>query len=190
MKTLYNILLICLFSLTLFSCKEEMVDQIQTASIKGKVVKRGTNSPLANVKITTSPSTNTVFTGTDGTFEIIDIPTGDYSVKAEVSGYLNNFQSANLKNPSQIVNIVFEMEDDESLNTAPSIPELISPIDNAENQQLSVQLSWKSTDPDSLDVLKYKLVVKNNLNTNILEVKDLETTTYTLENLNYGESYF
>ena len=190
MKTLYNILLICLFSLTLFSCKEEMVDQIQTASIKGKVVKRGTNSPLANVKITTSPSTNTVFTGTDGTFEILDIPTGDYSVKAEVSGYLNNFQSANLKNPSQIVNIVFEMEDDESLNTAPSIPELISPIDNAENQQLSVQLSWKSNDPDSLDILKYKLVVKNNLNTNILEVKDLETTTYTLENLNYGVSYF
>lgn len=190
MKTLYKILIVALFSLILFSCKEEMVDQIQTASIKGKVVKKGTNSPLANVKITTSPSTNTVFSGTDGSFEIIDIPTGDYSVKAEVTGYLSNFQSANLKNPSQVVGIVFEMEDDESLNTAPSIPELISPIDNAENQQLSVQLSWKSTDPDSLDVLKYKLVVKNNLNTNVITVNDLETTTYTLENLTYGASYF
>ena len=190
MKTLYTILIICLFSLTLFSCKEEVVDQVQTATIKGKVVKRGTNAPLANVKITTSPSTNTVFTGTDGTFEITEVPVGDYSVKAESSGYLNNFQSANLKNSGQVVNIVFEMEDDESLNTAPSIPELINPVDNAINQPLTVQLSWKSTDPDSLDVLKYRLIVKNNLNTNILEVKDLEKTTYTLENLNYGVSYF
>ena len=190
MKTLIKIVTIFLFSICLIACKEEMVDQIQTASIKGKVVKRGTNSPLANVKITTSPSTNTVFSGTDGSFEILDIPTGDYSVKAEVSGYLSNFQAANLKNPSQVVSIVFEMDDDESLNTAPSIPELITPIDNAENQPLTVQLSWKATDPDSLDVLKYKLIVKNNLNTNVLEVNDLETTTYTLENLNYGVSYF
>lgn len=190
MKTLYNLLLICFFSLTLFSCREEMVDQVQTASIKGKVVKRGTNSPLANVKITTSPSTNTVFTGTDGSFELIDIPTGDYSVKAELSGYLNNFQAANLKNPAQVVNIVFEMEDDESLNSPPGIPELLSPTDNAVNQPLTVQLTWKASDPDSLDVLKYKLIVKNNFNATVLQVNDLEETTYTLENLTYGVSYF
>jgi len=190
MKNLYKILCISLTLLLLFSCKEELVDQIQTATIKGKVVRRGINTPLANVKITTSPTTNTIFSGTDGTFEIIDVPIGDYSVKAEVSGYLNNFQSANLKNSEQIVNIVFEMEDDESLNTQPSIPELLSPVDNAIKQPLTVQLTWKSTDPDSLDILKYKLIVKNNLNTNVLEINDLETTTYTLENLEYGVSYF
>lgn len=190
MKTLYKILILCIFSLTIISCREEIVDQVQTASVKGKVVKRGTNTPLANVKITTSPSTNTVFTGTDGSFEITDIPTGDYSVKAEVSGYLSNFQSANLKNPGQVVSIVFEMEDDKSLNSSPSIPELITPTDNAENLPLTVQLTWKATDPDSLDVLKYKLIVKNNLNTNVIQVNDLLTTTYTLENLNYGVSYF
>ena len=163
MITLYTYLLIGLFSLTLFSCKEEIVDQVQTGSIKGKVVTRGTNTPLKNVKITTSPSTNTVFTAADGSFEITEVPMGDYSVKAEVSGYLNNFQSANLKNSGQVVTLAFEMDDDESLNTAPSIPELLSPTDNAENQPLTVQLSWKSTDPDSLDVLKYRLIVKNNL---------------------------
>ena len=190
MKTLYTYLLIGLFSLTIFSCKEEIVDQVQTGSIKGKVVTRGTNTPLKNVKITTSPSTNTVFTAADGSFEITEVPMGDYSVKAEVSGYLNNFQSANLKNSGQVVTLAFEMDDDESLNTAPSIPELLSPSDNAENQPLTVQLSWKSTDPDSLDVLNYRLIVKNNFNTNVLEVKDLEVTTYTLENLVYGASYF
>lgn len=190
MKTIIKILVFSILLLTVFSCKEELVDQIETATIKGKVVKRGTNTPLANVKITTSPSTNTVFTESDGSFEITDVPTGDYSVKAEVSGYLANYQSANLKNPAQIVNIVFEMDDDTSLNTPPSIPQLISPIDNAEGQPLSVQLSWSSTDPDSLDVIRYKLIVKNNFSNDVLEISDLEETTYTLENLKYGASYF
>ncbi len=111
MKTIIKILVFSILLLTVFSCKEELVDQIETATIKGKVVKRGTNTPLANVKITTSPSTNTVFTESDGSFEITDVPTGDYSVKAEVSGYLANYQSANLKNPAQIVNVVFEMDE-------------------------------------------------------------------------------
>ena len=179
-----------LFALTLFSCKEELVDQVQTGTIKGKVVKRGSNDPLSNVKITTSPSSSTVFTESDGSFEITEVPLGDYSVKAEISGYLNNFQAANLKNTEQVVSLAFEMDDDESLNTPPSIPELLSPTDNAENQPLSVQLSWKSTDPDTLDVLKYRLIVKNNLNTDVLEIKDLEETTYTLSDLDYGVSYF
>ena len=190
MRTRYIFLYITLISLTLFSCKEELVDQVQTGIIKGKVVKRGNNASLSNVKITTSPTTNTVFTSADGSFEITDVPLGDYSVKAEVSGYLNNFQSANLKNPGQMVTITFEMDDDESLNTPPSIPELLSPKDNAVDQPLTVQLSWRSTDPDSLDVLKYKLIIKNNLNTNVLQINDLKETTYTLANLNYGVSYF
>ena len=174
MRTRYIFLYITLISLTLFSCKEELVDQVQTGIIKGKVVKRGNNASLSNVKITTSPTTNTVFTSADGSFEITDVPLGDYSVKAEVSGYLNNFQSANLKNPGQMVTITFEMDDDESLNTPPSIPELLSPKDNAVDQPLTVQLSWRSTDPDSLDVLKYKLIIKNNLNTNVLQINDLK----------------
>ncbi len=190
MKTLYKILFISLISLLVFSCKEEQVDQVQVGVIKGKVVRRGTNDPLANAKITTSPTTNTIFTGADGSFEIKDVPIGNYSVKAEVSGYLNNFQSANLKNPGQVVTIAFEMDDDESLNTPPSIPELLSPVDNAQDQPLSVQLSWKSTDPDTLDVIKYRLIVKNNLNTDVLEVKDLKEMTYTLDSLAYGVSYF
>ncbi len=190
MKTLLKIILVSLLTLLLFSCKEELVDQVQTGVIKGKVVRRGSNDPLANAKITTAPTTNTVFTAADGTFEITDVPVGNYSVKAEISGYLNNFQAANVQNSAQVITVVFEMDDDTSLNTAPSIPELLSPIDNAENQPLTVELSWKSTDPDSLDVLKYRLIVKNNLNQNILEVNDLEETTYTLENLNYGVSYF
>lgn len=190
MKTIIKISLLFIFSLFLISCNEELVEQTKTGILKGKVVKRGTNEPLANVKIFTTPTTQTVFSAADGTFEISEMPIGNYSVKAELSGYLTNFLSVNMQDQSQLVTIVFEMEDDESLNSPPTVPNLITPTDNSENQPLSVELTWNATDPDSLDVLKYRLIVKNNLNTDILEVKDLLVNHYTLKDLKYGVSYF
>lgn len=70
MKTIIKITVFIIFSIFLFSCNEELVEQTQTGILKGKVVRRGSNEPLANVKIFTSPTTKTVFSGTDGTFEI------------------------------------------------------------------------------------------------------------------------
>lgn len=39
----------------LLSCNEELVEQAQSGILKGKVVKRGTNVPLGNVKILLHP---------------------------------------------------------------------------------------------------------------------------------------
>lgn len=190
MKTLIKILSIFILFFCLFSCNEDLVEQAQTGILKGKVVKRGSNVPLANVKIFTNPTTQTVLSGTDGTFEIASMPVGNYSVKAELSGYITSFQSVNMQNQNQVVTVVFEMNDDTSLNSPPSTPQLLSPIDNAVNQPLSVELTWSATDPDTADVLKYSLTIKNNLDTNVIQVNDLKVNHYTLSNLKFGVSYF
>lgn len=190
MKTLLKILSIFIFSLCLFSCDEDLVNQAQTGILKGKVVKRGTNEPISNVKIFTAPTTKTVFSGTDGTFEISEMPVGNYSVKAELSGYVTNFQGVNIQNQNQVVTVVFEMDDDESLNSPPTTPQLLSPVDNAVNQPLNVELTWNATDADTIDVLKYSLTIKNNLDTNVIQVNDLTAKHYTLSNLKFGVSYF
>ena len=155
MKSILNIFLVIFCSLVLFSCSEELVDKVQTGSLKGIVVKKGTNQPLKNVKIFTTPSTETIFTKDDGSFQIDNIPLGDYSVKAELNGYLTSFQGVTLKTAGQVDSVVLELADDKSKNTPPSAPVLLSPVDNAVNQPLSVDLSWTSTDADSTDVLKY-----------------------------------
>lgn len=190
MKTIFRILSILLFSIFLFSCNEDLIEQAQSGTLRGKVVKRGTNVPIENVKIFTAPTTETVFSGTDGTFEIPNMPVGNYSVKAELSGYLTTFQAVNIQKKDQIVTIVFELDDDTSLNTAPTTPQLLSPTDNSVNQPLTVELTWNSTDPDADDVLKYNLTIKNNLDTNVVQVNDLTTNHYTLSNLKFGVSYF
>ncbi|MDH6252759.1 TolB protein [Chryseobacterium sp. H1D6B] len=190
MKNLMKILSIFILFFLLLSCNEDLVDQVQTGVIRGKVVKKGTNEPLANVKIYTTPSTQTLFSNKDGSFEITGVPIGDYSVKAELTGYLTTFQGVNLQTKNQAVTVVFEMNDDASLNSPPTTPLLISPVDNSVNQPLSVELTWSSTDPDKDDILKYNITIKNNLDTNVIQVNDLLVNHYTLPNLKFGVSYF
>lgn len=189
MRTIIIYLSLCL-TFFLHSCAEETVEMSQKGSIKGKVIKKGTNQPLANVKIVTSPTTETVFTGADGSFLIENVPIGDYSIKSDVSGYLPTFQGISLKSKDQIVSVVFELSDDNSLNSPPTTPILISPIDNAVDQPISVTLSWNATDPDPSDTLKYHLIVKNSINNNVLEFSNLTAKTHTLNNLSYGASYY
>lgn len=174
----------------LTSCSEDLVEKVQVGTLKGIVIKKGTNQPIKNAKVFTTPSTETVFSKEDGSFIIENIPLGDYSVRAELTGYLTTFQGINLKNTNQVVSIVFEMSDDDSLNSSPSVPVLLSPVDDAVDQPLSIDLTWDCNDADSLDVLKYTLVVKNDFDANVITVKDLEEKHYFLENLKFGVTYY
>ena len=191
MKTLYNILFLFILFFFCHSCSEDLVGKITTGTITGKVVKKGTNTPIANVKIYTSPTTQTVFSGTDGTFKLENVPLGDYSVKAELTGYLASFQGVNLKTENA-VSVVFELSDDNSLNSPPSIPQLLTPADTSVDQPTSVTLTWSCTDPDPGDSLKlkFKLIVKNSLNNTVFEKSDIKTKSYVLDNLNFGVTYF
>lgn len=189
LKSYLIILKLFIFCFSVVNCSEDVVDVGNRAILKGIIVKHRTNEPLANVKISTSPTTNTVFSASDGSFEITDMPIGDYSVKAELQGYLNEIIGVNFIDHGQVVNIVFEMKDDNSLNSPPSVPELLTPADNSIDHALSVNLTWNATDPDN-DSIIYKLIVKNNKNDDIMTIHDITTKNYTLENLNYGTAYF
>lgn len=191
MKTLLYSLLGSLLFLFCISCREELVGKVTTGTITGKVVQKGTNTPLANVKIYTSPTTQTVFTKTDGTFILENIPLGDYSLKAELTGYLSTFQGVNVKTQDGI-SVVFELSDDDSLNSPPSIPILLTPLDQSVDQPTSVNLTWSCTDPDPGDSLKlkFKIIVKNSLNNIIFEKENIKVKNYVLDNLIFGVTYF
>ena len=191
MKNLIYIFLGTLLFLTCISCREDLVGKVTMGTITGKVVQKGTNTPIPNVKIYSSPTTQTVFSKPDGTFILEKLPLGDYSVKAELTGYLATFQSVNLKTEGG-VSIVFELSDDDSLNSPPNVPELLTPADQSENQPTSVNLSWIGTDPDPADSLKlkFKIIVKNSLNNTVFQKENIKTKNYVLDNLLFGVTYF
>ncbi len=186
MKTFY---IFSILSLFILSCSEDLLDGTEQGTLRGSVRLELSNEPLANVKITTTPSTLTVYTDEEGNFEILNsLPLGDYSVKAELSGYVTEIESVTISQLDQTVSIVFEMVTDETLNQPPTTPVLISPENLATNLPNEVLLKWSSSDVDQ-DTLTYRVLVTNNTTNEQQEFEELEEDTLLLEELQFGTTY-
>ena len=184
-----NLLLFSILTIFLFGCSEDLLDGTEKGTLKGTVRLDLTNEPLANVKITTTPSTLTVFSDEEGNFEIVEsMPMGDYSVKAELNGYVTEVEPVSITDIDQTVTIVFEMITDETLNQPPTTPVLISPENLATNVPNDVTLQWESTDVDE-DTLMYRVLLTNNTTNELTEFPELEESFLDLTNLDFGTTY-
>ncbi|UMB61865.1 carboxypeptidase regulatory-like domain-containing protein [Lutibacter sp. A80] len=181
--------LICILSLAFFiNCSEDTTDYIGEGTITGRVVEADSFDPIENAKITISPTGNTVFTDLEGYFIMANIEEGEYSVSATKEEYLTSFEAATVIEDSE-VNVIFELQDNNTLNKPPSAPQLITPEDGSEDLELSVELVWSSEDPDE-DDLSYRLEIKNDIDNNTILIESLIDTTYVISNLKYGVKYF
>lgn len=190
MKKSLNIL-ICCFVVILFagSCSEEGIDDNSgIGTLEGMVVKAEGNTPLENVKITTSPASTTVFTDEEGKFIIEEIPAGTYSVQASLDEYQTAFKPARITH-GLVSNVVFELEVSTINNLPPSIPILITPEDNSVVDSTSVEFVWSAQDPEN-DDLTYTLELRNDLDNEIEVFESIEDTTYVHTSLRIGAKYF
>lgn len=184
-----KILFLSIFSILLLGCSEDLLDNDAKGTLKGTSRLDLSNEPLANVKITTTPSTLTVYSDEEGNFEIFEsLPVGDYSVRAELDGYVTEVEAISITQFDQTVSIVFEMVTDETLNQPPTAPELISPEHLATNQPNDLTLKWSSSDVDQ-DSLTYRVILSDNLTNTEIEFSDIEVDTLALENLHFGTTY-
>ena len=171
------------------SCSEDVIDGNARGTVTGSVRIESSNEPLENVKISTTPASITVFTNAEGDFEILDnLPLGDYSVRAELKGYVTEYQSITIKEFDQKVHIVFEMVTDESLNSPPTVPKLIAPNNLATDLTNNVELEWESSDPDG-DELIYKLIFTDNRTNDRTVIPNLSTTKILMTDLDFGTTY-
>ena len=185
-KTIYIVLV--LFLSIIISCGEDTIDLVGVGTITGRVVEAKSFNPIENAKVGISPSNNTVFTDVDGYFRMEDVESGDYSVSATKEGFLTAFEPATVTIDLE-VNVIFEMNVETALNRPPSTPELITPEDGTDEQELAVELIWSSKDPDE-DVITYRIEIKNDYNDDIIRVENLIDTTYVVSDLKYGTKYF
>jgi len=183
-------ILIIIISAIFASCSENKVaTSVSVGSISGKVVKATNFAPIDSALVTITPSNNTVFTNAKGEFKFSDVAVGDYSVSATKRGFRERFKGASITEGKSI-NLILDLEVENSGNRPPSAPVLISPVDKSINQKLTLALQWStSVDPDN-DTVNYDLEVRNDKNNNIISVASLKDTTYTLSNLSYGVKYF
>lgn len=187
MKTIHLIYILAFFSL--IGCSEDLLDGNEKGTLRGSVRLELSNEPLANVKITTTPSTLTVYSNEDGFFEISEaMPIGDYSVKAELNGYITEVKAISLTQYDQTVSVDFQMITDETLNRPPSTPVLISPTNLADNQLNNLILKWSSTDEDE-DSLSYRVLLSDNFTNSQTEFTDILADTLHLNQLQFGATY-
>ncbi len=187
MKTFKKILGVCAILALCFSCSEDPISQNGFGDVTGTVVLAGDNTPLANVKITTSPVSNTVFTSEGGLFLLRDIPAGEYAIQADLDGYITSFEAANVIDGRE-VNVVFELVESTANNRPPEEPVLDTPEDGATDLGSSIDFIWSSTDPDDDDIF-YTLEVRNTATDEILLIETEKDTMVTVENLRIGTTY-
>lgn len=177
-----------LFFVFIISCNEDRINENDLGSITGKVVVKGSNVPLKNVRISTSPVTSTVFSDSTGSFVIENVPAGEYSVGARLDEYLATFEPATVVF-NKPVNVIFEMELSTANNKPPSTPVLISPVENSILSVPKATFVWSSIDPEK-DPLTFKLELRNDKNEDVLTFENLRDSIYVYEELMLGTQYF
>lgn len=185
----YIKIIILLFTYFLcFSCTEEAFEENGVGAISGKVVEAITFVPLANAKVSSSPNSGVVYTDSLGNFTLENIPIGDYAFEARKDNYITKFEGSTI-HLDQTTELIFELVPKEEENFPPNTPILISPNDNVIDQPLSITLSWSCEDLEN-DELIYKVTLRNDVNSDVIEYESITDTTFVLTNLNYSTKYY
>ena len=185
-NSIFILVIVLIFS----SCSEEKIDGSSEVygTITGKVVSSDSFIPIENVKVFSSPTSSTVFTDAEGKFTISNIKIGEYSLQAQMDGYLSKFESVTVsKNLTS--EVVFELTKNTGTNVPPTEPSLVAPLDNALGQNLTTKLEWNSTDVNN-DILTYEVTVRNDKNSIVGVFSGIKVKELFLTNLSYGTKYF
>ena len=172
----------------LFSCSEEKITGEDFGIVEGKVVSAVTFLPLANVKVFSNPNSSIVFTDEKGKFSISGVKIGQYSFEAQKEGYITKYEPATV-NINNATNIVFELKLSTTNNKPPTAPILVTPKDNAQNQNLELNLIWTSSDPEK-DSLTYDITLRKDSNSDIVVYSKITKPNFSLKNLTYSTKYY
>lgn len=188
MKSLTAYIFLLSSLIFVLSCSEDRFDENALGSITGKVVIKGSNLPLENVRISTNPVTSTVFTDEEGNFIIGNVPAGEYAVGARLDEYLATFEPVTVV-LNTTANVIFELELSNANNKPPKSPVLINPAENEIVTNTEVTFIWSASDPEN-DPLTFTLELRNDRNEEVLRFNEISDTTYVYSELMRGTQYF
>lgn len=172
----------------LMSCSEEQLEDTGTGKIKGRVVDVRAYTGIENARVSSNPTTSTVYTDKDGYFTIENVPAGKYAFQAQKDGFIARFVPATIEKDIEI-EVIFELEVSTATNKPPEIPVLTAPADNVTGQALSLDLTWTAKDPEG-DPLTYTVTVKNGTTDEVKTYSDLKTTTLNIKDLSFSTKYY
>ncbi|MDX1642160.1 MAG: carboxypeptidase-like regulatory domain-containing protein, partial [Balneolaceae bacterium] len=100
--------------LMMSSCAKDAIDTETLGNIEGKIFNSDTEQPVSNVNITTTPPTNAILTNEAGSFSLVDVPTGSYSIQARKAGFEGNSVNISVREgKTSVANILLTPEPEE-----------------------------------------------------------------------------
>ena len=85
-----RLICIMLAGLLCTACADDIQEEVTVGRISGVVSDKNTGEPVATVSAVLSPGGNSTVTGSDGSFEFVDLAPGEYTVNINKEGYKGN----------------------------------------------------------------------------------------------------
>ncbi|GET28610.1 carboxypeptidase regulatory-like domain-containing protein [Prolixibacter sp. SD074] len=186
----FRLLLVIALLLSLWRCEEQPYDVVRYGSLEGVILSEYDDKPINGVKITTSPTSETVYTDSVGHFSIPEVELGDITVTASRDGYLNYTEKLSItENETRSVSIY--LPKDSTSNPADDVIDLKNPLDGSLDQPVNLTFDWHfSATTYKNRPIDVSLVT---INTATLEKKTwvahTADTTYTVQGLKYNTTY-
>ncbi len=129
MKLIYQKTILFFFYLCCLTIIAQPSNNTTLGSVKGKVIDKNLNQPISYASIIVSDNTNKIITGgitaEDGAFSILNIPSGNYTLKVEFIGYADHGQTIIISKENKNIDIgtIFLYEGAEALDDVTIIAE-------------------------------------------------------------------
>jgi hypothetical protein len=158
-------IIVILTALVIISCSKDAIQEEMFGIIEGSVIDSKTEEPVRNVNITTTPPTNSILTDDNGVFELYDIPTGNYTVKASRPGYRDKSVSVSVRDKAiTTAKIYFEQYPDESVESDEMMEVVVTSWHNYSNNDSSfVDVAFKVLNiSERTDIQEYEVYFEIN----------------------------
>ena len=164
---------------TLAGCAKETVEPEFFGSIEGSVINSETENGVSNVSIETTPATEAILTNADGSFQITDIPTGSYLIRASKPGF--NSKSVNVQvreDRSSSARILLEPSEEEEGSASEFLnAEVTAWFQTGQSDSSYVEVEYKvSNTSNSTSISEYEVYfdIYTSGETFLFEVNDTE----------------
>jgi TolB protein len=175
----------------LVGCTEELYYKPEViGKIVGKVINYDTKNPEAGVLLTLNPTGKSYETDSTGFFQFDSLVNGKYTIQSRKEGLFTEFVTVEIIDGISN-NTTIYLGNNVVSNVAPNQPQLLTPKKNEILTSERVFLSWKGSDADRFDTLRYDVVLfKEGDNPGHIYIENWDHDTLSISNLIPNSVYY
>lgn len=166
----------------LLGCSKETITPETFGNIEGQVLNSETEEGIGGVNITTSPATNSIITGQNGSFNLNEVTTGNYNITARKSNFKSATVSVNVREGKTATAQIYL--DPEDRNGEQSLTAEVTAWnerrvnnDNAGNDSTFADVEYEVTNnSDDLDINEYEVYFDIYTSGNTFSKEEADTT--------------